>query len=209
MTGAKQRCLHTREGFSLLEILIVVALFAMASIILAQVFLSFSRLHRKISNQVVLSQDMRFAMELLVREARNKTVQYTDPATGLPITYALGGTVASSSEMHLTGTNDTTDVEVTNDQTICGDVAGINCLALSKDRGTSWYPITSKHVNVQMFGAYVRPTVSPFDQSSGSYPNNIQPMVTLNLSLQYVAQNPQDNTTLQAQTSVSSRIYQR
>ena len=153
---------------------------------------------------------MRFAMELMVREARNKTVQYTDPTTGLPVTY-LSGSVASSSEMHLTGTNDTTDLEVTNDQTICGDVAGISCLALSKQRGAvgSWYPITSKHVNVQMFGAYVRPIVSPFDQSSGSYPNNIQPMVTLNLSLQYLAPDPRDNTALQAQTSVSSRIYQR
>ena len=202
MTGAK-RHLRTRAGFSLIEILIVVALFALASIILSQVFLSFNRLHRKISDQVVLSQDMRFAMELLVREVRNKSVNYQ-------AAYATGGSVASSSEMHLLGTNDATDVAVTNDQTICGDAPGTNCLVLSKDSGTSWSPITSKHVNVLLFGAYVRPTTSPFVlQPDGTYPNNVQPMMTINLNLQYLAPNPADDTSLQAQTSVSSRIYQR
>lgn len=205
MIGAKQR-LNTRSGFTLIEILIVVALFSMAMLILSEVFLAFNRLHRKISNQVVLSQDMRFATELLVRESRNKAFNY-DP------TAYLSGTVASSSEMHLIDADGTQEDIAVVSGASCGDVATINCLALRQTPpggvASAWSPITSKHVNVLMFGSYVRPTVSPFiPQSDGSYVN-VQPMATIVLNLQYATGDVQTSSTLEAQTTVSSRIYQR
>lgn len=194
MTGDKRKA-----GFSLVEILVVVTLFTTAAVILSQMFISFNRLHRKVSNTAILTQDMRFAMELLVREARNKSVDYAS--------YADESAVASSTSIHLSGTTDRTDIQVRTAE--CNDVAGVSCLAISKDGGLSWAPITAKRVNVTFFGAYVRPSQSPFEQNLGYYLSSAQPMVTANIALEYVADNPKDNVSLQAQTTVSTRVYRR
>jgi prepilin-type N-terminal cleavage/methylation domain-containing protein len=198
MTGVRRR-IRRAPGFSLIEILIVVTLFSFASVILSQTYISFNRLHRKVSNAAVLAQDMRFATEFLVREARNKSINYPS--------YPDETTVASSTTIHLKGISDTTDIDIRT--TECGDIAGVRCLAVSKDGGTTWSPITAKRVNVKSFNAFVRPTQSPFVPVSGSYPVSIQPFVTVNIALEYVADNPRDNTELQAQTTVSSRVYLR
>ena len=199
MTGDKRR-MHLSRGFSLIEILITVTLFSIAAVILSQTYVSFNRLHRKVSNAATLSQDMRFATEFLVRQARNTPINYG--------AYADQATVASSSEIHLmTQSASTIDIAVRTAE--CNDLPTVHCLALSKDGGAHWSPITGKHENVDFFGAYVRPTQSPFVQIAGSYPNNTQPMLTFSLKLEYMADNPRDDATLQSQTTVSSRVYAR
>lgn len=189
-----------RSGFSLVELLVVVALFSTAAIILSQIFVSFNRLHRKVSTLAILSQDMRFVTELFVRESRNASINY--PA------YPDAATIASSTSLHLIkGPTDITDIQVRTAE--CGDLPSVRCLALSKDGGATWAPVTAKRVNVKFFGVYVRPTKSPFDQVGGVYLSNTQPFVTMNLEMEYIADNPKDTASLQAQTTVSSRAYQR
>lgn len=197
MTGAKPRLL--RSGFSLLEILIVTLLFAMASIVLSQTYISFNKLHRRVANTAVLSQDMRFAMEFLVREARNKSIDFDA---------YLPGEAASTTALYLKSQSVNERVAIQSGAS-CADPSGASCLALSLDGGTTWNPITSARVNVKKFNVYVRPTVSPFVEVGGAFPNNVQPMVTFDLELEYLGTNPQDNVTLEAQTTVSSRVYQR
>ncbi len=191
-----------RPGLTLIEILITTALFAMASIVLAQIFVSFNRLDRKISYTALIASDLRYDMELLVRESRNKLVNY-DVATGYPD----AATAAASSELHLIDPKgEPTDVALRTVE--CGDLAGIRCLAMRRPSvaGGDWQPITGKHVNVRSFGVYVRPNADPFAQGSAV---NVQPMVTFKLDLEYVATNPADNVRLDAQTTVSTRTYQR
>lgn len=193
MTGGNR---HVAPGLTLIEILIVVALFATASVILSQTFLSFTRLHRKIANSAVLAEDMRYAMELMVRETRKKLINYAAPASPsvLRLVDAQGNTLDIASRPNPD----------------CGDPTVTNCLALSNDGGATWNPITGTHVNVKSFGVVVRPTVDPFaTDASGAYLANEQPMATLHLELEYVAPNVRDNTSLEAQTTVSSRIYKR
>lgn len=187
------------SGFTLLEILIVTVLFSVAATVLSQTYVSFNALHRRIASTAVLSEDMRFAMEYLVREARNTSVNF---GAYLP------GEAASSTVLHLSRSSATEDISVQSGAP-CADPSGARCLALSTDSGVTWNPITSARVNVKSFGVYIRPTASPFVQVGGSYPNNVQPMVTFDLVLEYLAANPRDNVTLQAQTTVSSRSYQR
>jgi len=191
MTGAK--------GFTLVEILIVTLLFAIASTILSQTFVSFNKLQRRVANAATLAQDMRFATEMLVREARNKSVNFS--AYGVD-------EAASSTVLHLTSSAGTEDIAIQSGAT-CADLSGAQCLAMSIDGGVTWNPITSTHVNVRRFGVYIRPTVSPFSPVSGSYPNNIQPVVTFLLDMNYLGTNTSDTVTLVSQTSVDSRMYQR
>lgn len=202
MTGGKK---HVAPGLTLIEILIVVALFATASVILSQTFLSFTRLHRKIANSAVLAEDMRYAMELMTRETRKKLINY-DPASGYPDEV----TAAASSILHLVDAQGNTRDIAARANPDCGDPTVTNCLALSDDGGATWNPITGTRINVKRFGVYVRPTKDPFAiDASGATLADEQPMATVHLELEYVAPDARDNTSLEAQTTVSSRIYKR
>ena len=182
-----------------MEMLIVITLFSFASVILAQIFVSFNRLHRQVSNRALLGQDMRFAMELIVRSARSNQIDYS----GQPLP-------AKDSVLYL---KTPTGVIAIGPQPgpgiVCQDADITQCLALSIDGGTTWQPITAKRVNVTNFDVYVRPSSTPFVPSGSSYSSNSQPFVTVNLGLQYVAEAARDSVALQAQTTVSSRVYLR
>jgi type II secretory pathway pseudopilin PulG len=182
-----------------MEMLIVVALFSVSMLIVTQTYASFNQLHRKIANRSILSQDLRFAMESLIRAARNRPLSYT--AAPPP----------RSSELRLVQQDGTEMIfkrSVPGDAA-CADLSSVACLLLSTDGGATWAPMTGKRVHVEQFDVYVRPGASPFILSGGSYPNNSQPFVTINMRLRYMAERVQDQETLQAQTSVSSRVYQR
>ncbi len=193
MTGAK----HTRPGFTLIEMLIVVLIFSIASAILSDIFMHITRLQRKVSNMAVMNQDMRFATELMVRAARSNYIDYS--SAPLP---------AKSNDLLLDMPSGGT-IEITiKDSATCNDpMLGPTgrCLMLSTDGGATWNVLTSHRVNVTNFDVYVLPSESPFTTSGV----NQQPVVTLNIGLQYMADNPQDRTALHAQTTVSSRLYQR
>ncbi len=145
MTGDKRRA----SGLTLIEILIVVMLFSTAAILLAQIFLSFTRLHRKIANTALLAQDTRYAMELMVRETRKKLINY-DPVKGYPD----AATVSASSILHLVDAQGNTLDITSRSNPDCGDPTVTNCLALS-EKGGAWNPITGKRVNVKQFRVFV------------------------------------------------------
>lgn len=195
MTGAK------RSGFSLMEMLIAIALFSTMSVILSQIFVSFNRLQRQVSNRAVLGQDMRFAMELLIRSARSNQIDYgLEPLPARDSTLRLKTTTGGTIQISTRPGGAAGD---------CQDATVTQCLALSIDGGSTWQPITAKRVNVTAFDVYVRPLSSPFTSSGGSYASNEQPFVTLNIGLQYNAPSSRDRVSLQAQTTVSSRVYLR
>lgn len=187
MTGAKTK----RPGFTLLEMLLVVLIFSMASVILSQTYIQITRLQRKVSNMAVLSQDMRFATELIVRTARNNYIDYSSQP--LPL---------KSNDL-LLDTPDGKTIEITTSAD-CHDTTITQCLKL-KDVDDTWNPLTSHRVNVKNFDVYVRPQSDPFADTS----INQQPMVTVNIGLEYKAADARDSVTLQVQTAVSSRLYRR
>jgi prepilin-type N-terminal cleavage/methylation domain-containing protein len=183
-------------GFSLVEMLIAITLFSIAAVILSQLFISFNQLHRKVANLAVLGQDMRFAMELLVRSARNNQIDYiNEPLTGKQFMIRLK-TPDGRIMVFMAGTS-------------CPGRYVSTCLRMSVDGGVTYSPITSSRVLVTNFDMYITPEMSPFISRAAGYDNDYQPAVTFNLGLKYMAANPKDYVTLQSQTTVTSRIYAR
>lgn len=194
MTGANKKL----PGFSLFEMLLVVALFMTSSVILSQMFISFNQLHRRVSNMAVLGQDMRFATELIVRAARNNQIDYSyEPLLSYDNQLSL-----------VTGNGGTINIALLNGAD-CADATVTNCLAMSLDGGTTWQPITARRVNVTEFGVYVRPLNSPFVPSASGYDNNNQPFVTFKIGMQYMADDVRDRVKMESQATVTSRIYAR
>lgn len=196
MTGAK------RHGFTLVEILIVALIFALIATALSEIFVAMGILHRKIANTAILSQDMRFATELIVREARNDEIDYN----------AYGGTIPAMTNILQLKRQNGTSIWISqrsNPQTGCDYTLTDSCLALSVDNGTTWSQITSGRVSVRAFNVFIRPALSPFVMVGTVYQSYSQPFVTVYLDLLYKAERPKEQASLQVQTSVSSRVYRR
>ncbi|MDD5437736.1 MAG: hypothetical protein PHC70_01180, partial [Patescibacteria group bacterium] len=93
--------------------------------------------------------------------------------------------------------------------TRCSDDIDVSCLLVSSDGGTSWAPITAKHVNVETFKIYVRPSQSPFTLVGSSYLVDQQPFVTIQVKLTYKTAIEKEKVSLETQTTISSRVYER
>lgn len=189
LTGAK-------SGFTLMEMLIVIALFSLTMTMMAQTFASFNRMQRRVANRAVLSQELRYVTELMTRAVRNDPVVY-DPAP-----------LEKSDELRLRlpdGNDLLIRRSVVGDPN-CGGAIAISCLLYSLDTGATWTTLTGARVNIDRFDVYVRPTTSPYE---GLSPPNVQPFVTFSIKMTYRAPSVSDEESLEAQTTVGSRVYLR
>lgn len=193
-TGVK-----TRSGFTLVEMLIVVALFALTSTIMAQTYVTFTALQRKTANRATAVQEMRRSLEQITRAVRNASIDYSNPvsakSSGLRLLQS-DGSVVLFARMPF-------EVEG------CPECKKRSALVQSFDDGVTWHALTASRVFTDQFDVYVRPTESPFVLVGDAYPSDVQPYVTVHLKMTYLADNPKDDTTIEAQTTIASREYQR
>lgn len=191
------------RGFTVVELLVVVAIFAIASISIVSTYINFTRLHRRVANAETLGQDLRFTMELLVRAARNNTVVY--PALPGSLSAPVGTLNLVSSTGNRVSFRRWRYNEIGSP---CIPLAA-DCLALSLDSGATWTAMTGKNVNVDRFDVYVTPLQNPFEAVGFTYNNNNQPRVTIVMDATYKNVAAQEQAKLSVQTSVSSRVYVR
>lgn len=201
MTGNKK--LKARlPGFSVIEMLVVVAIFSFSILILSQIYLSFIRLSHRTANSAVVQQDMRFTLEYITRMARHTAIVYPMPPGSLD-------TATSTLKLSRDDQPDWIIKLSEAGDALCGDLPVVKCLLVSSDAGLNWAPITSKKVNVEKFQVLVRPLQTPFVLQGSIYLNNQQPFVTLLIKMTYMAPNDREVVSLEAQTSISSRVYVR
>ena len=192
----------SRRGFSAVEMLVVIAIFAVASLVITSTYINFTRLHRRVANAETLGEDLRFVAELLVRASRANTIVYPP----LP-----GALTSPSSTLQLVSSGGS-PVWIQRFATSSAVCTGLDaaCLGLSTDNGTNWSAITGKNIAVNRFDVYVTPVENPFEPVGiGVYANDDQPRVTFVIEAAYNAPNPLEVAELQLQTSVSSRVYVR
>ncbi len=201
MTGDK-KTIASLPGFSVIEMLVVVAVFSFSILILSQTYLSFIRLSHRTANSSAVQQDMRFVLEYITRMARHTAIEYPVPPGSLDAATSTLVLSRDDQPAWIIKLSDTGDV-------LCGDLPEVKCLLVSSDAGVNWAPITSKKVNVEKFQILVRPSVTPFVLSGNNYVNNQQPFVTLLIKMTYMAPNDREVVSLEAQTSISSRVYVR
>lgn len=189
------------EGFTLMELLVALGIFAISVGLIADLFLTASRQQAR---TIVLSKmqgDARLIMETISRELREGTLDFQSGATDV---LAL----------------ETGDGELLRFQRILsGDVtrpcpASVSaCLYIARgasDDALAWASLTSAEVNVDTFQFWRAPTEDPnvWDAANGRYRANQQPRVTVHLTLS-AAGRPGERSTIEAQTTVASRMYRR
>lgn len=188
---------NKRAGFTVVEMMVAITIFSTIAVVMAQTFVSFNQLHRRIAYSAILGQDARFLNELLVREGRNKLIDYS-----------AGSILPVADNLHLIsrdGTQQAWFAIQTAASGNCGST-GVDCVAFSNDGGATWNQLTSNKVNVKQFDVIVRPADDPFNVIT---PGDTQPFVTVAVTFQYKSDDPRENPILQTQTTVASRVYLR
>ncbi|MBD3251016.1 hypothetical protein GF380_00855 [Candidatus Uhrbacteria bacterium] len=186
-------------GFTVLELLVVVTIFAIGSIAISATYINFTRLHRRASNAQQLAEEMRFITELITREIRNNRIEWA------LINNHFRGAVELLDEQ-----DSRIRIVFTGNDTWCDPLEVDNCIIMSHAGEFGWTPITGKRINVVLFRAFYTPYEDPFTSVGlGSYPNDQQPRITFLIHAEYVADHPRESVSMEMQTTVSSRVYVR
>ena len=181
-------------GFTLMEMVVVLAIFTVSSVIIADIFITLINTQRKIIVQQKILSEARYAMDIMSRNIRIGTISYSDYGS-IETPY--------EDELYL---NDIDGNKIFFKSSTADCPAGITkCLIMSIDEGANWESITSKDIEIQDIRFYIRPTDDPFDDGSP----NIQPRVTILLNIKNSSAISNYQSEIALQSTLSTRIYNR
>jgi len=190
-----------KKGFTLVEMMVVLAIFSVATVVIVDIFMTSSRAQRRTLAVQKIYSDARYSMEAVAREIKMDSIDYDWSG------YA-GGITVPEDALALRDADDNSII-FKNDSENCPE-GTTNCLAVSLDGGTSWASITSKGINVDDLKFYIDPLVDPFKMNASlGYDSDHEPRVTIVLVTHGVGGRPDEQKTVNLQTTVSNRIYRR
>lgn len=203
MTGA--RTTANERGFTLMEMLVALGLFSMIVATGMDIYLLAGRAQRKVFTLERLQSDARYAMEAMTREVRTGAIDFAYyVGRGTPLALPDSELALISSDNSRLRFHKST----TTDQSYCADATSVPCLLVTVDDGTP-AAITPKGVTVTSLGFYVAPNVDPFTFGATGWSSNVQPHVTIVVSLRSVGGRIGETQDIFLQTTATSRTYRR
>ncbi|MFH1098524.1 MAG: GIY-YIG nuclease family protein [Candidatus Uhrbacteria bacterium] len=189
-------------GFTLMELLVALGVFAITVGILADLFLVASRRQAETVAAAEIQGEARIIFERIAREMREGSVDYaslTKMPGALPLRDADGAFIA---------------FRRSTDSTECGGASSCLRIGRGADEATAvWAPMTSDDVAIDEFSLSIQPKDDPFkwDALTGAYKSNVQPYITVHLRLSRPAPGGRPGwlAIAEAQTTVVSRVYRR
>jgi len=185
--------LQLQQGFTYLELIVVISIFAILSVIIAYIFLLYNQVQNeaKITQRIVGNQ--RFIMEVMVREIRMAEIDYNSYAS--PVT----------NPQQVLYLRDPDDNILTFEKVTSGCPTGVtSCVQVTK--GTNTAIISADDVNVNHLTFYINPEYDPNVISAGSYLADEQHLVTISLEIESV---DDPEIIIPIQSSASSKRYKR
>lgn len=208
-TECRMHCVH--DGFTLVEVLVALSLFAVVVTIATDLFLSFQRTSRKTQNLEMVVTNARLVTERIVRELREGSFAYAtfmqnnpnaDLAQAQTELYIRSNAAVES---HIYRADDSGGVE-----NVCPDTQSKPCMTLAV--GSATESLTGAGVRVRDARFFIAPTKDPFEfvGATGTFLANAQPRVTMYLSFENTKDPADPNyARYDVQTTISSRIYRR
>lgn len=209
-----------RRGFTVIEVIIVMAIFSIVMGVIIQIFIFTTRTQRRSRSMQEAYAQGRAAVESLVREAQNGSVDYSfyaDPASGVSLVAQPVSVVALRDSQGQTVRFRCTEDPGTPDTVV-------PCAAATPARGVvqvcrgsacaagGWAGVTDGAADITSWRTWLGPVADPFSRdpdSPSSYMAYEQPWVTVSATVQ---PHPVAGGTLlpvRLQSTVSSRTYLR
>jgi prepilin-type N-terminal cleavage/methylation domain-containing protein len=203
----KFRRRSSSAGFTLMEMLVAISLFSLIIATAADIFMMASRSQRKVFDLQAMQASSRFTIEAIVREIRTGTIDYN---------YYFGrgnGMQMPERALALIGSDELPIKFYTSDQSneqYCQDELSRPCL-LVEVGSYDPAPLSPRGVRVRSVDFFISPDSSPFEYnvSTSGYDSDVQPSVTVLLSLESVGRKSGERTYLDLQTTATSRKYVR
>ncbi|MBU4331508.1 prepilin-type N-terminal cleavage/methylation domain-containing protein [Patescibacteria group bacterium] len=185
------------SGFTLVEMIVAVAVFAVAALALLNIYMINNATQRKIAAISLVTVEARYALETMTRATRTGAIDYS---------YYSDGTVSNiQNELAIEdsgGNNIVFKMGVSGDG-YCSDRG--DCI-LYKIGSIDWTPLTSDDVEATRLDFYIYPPQNPL-LTGASLP--AQPRVTMVFTLRNITVKTAERKVIELQTTVSSRVYKR
>lgn len=209
-----------QEGFSLVEILLALAILSVIIVFIGMVYVNFTNIQtRSKSSQEVLNS-ANFVLEMMSRELRNSVI-YDYNLTAADCNAYLGNEYDScilfkrpNGQLAAFARTDPDYVGGIYPDLIyiildCGPVYGPKPLcdwdSSNYDAYTDLFLTSSNNIQVEDLNFYISPNTDPYDDESV----NQQPKVTINMLINYYDGKKIGQVTQQLQTTVSTRVFSR
>jgi len=202
-------------GFTLLELLMVAAIFSITVLVSVDLFFTIAKLQKRVTAIQRVESDARFTMESMVREARMGMIDY-DYYNINSIKLLTTDTPPKIKPVNVLATRDqdgnlTVYRLVGSVIYVCAinadDLATKTCDLTST---TNWQPVTPDEIEILKLDFYITPDQNPFLlDDTNKYPSNNQPKVTIVFQSRSLSEELAGITNINLQTTVSSRIYKR
>lgn len=176
---------------------VAVGIFSIVSVVIAQLFTTFTRTQQRAGINQKIQSDARVMMAQISDRIRSAEINYDAYGGQIPVpTDDLWIIDENGLEVVIRRS----DVDFAN--TTCPSAASTPCLEISEDGGVTFYPMTTENYTVDSAQFFISPETDP---SSGGL--DIQPRVTFSLGIR----NASPDAVLQAptyvQSTVSARVY--
>jgi prepilin-type N-terminal cleavage/methylation domain-containing protein len=205
----KSRNKH-RLGFTLVEMLITMAIFTTMIVSLTSIYSQNLDYGRQIVQRAKLEADARNALEDIARAIRVSDINYTSA------TYGGTGTLPSMpvTELDLINpvTGDKANIRLDSSNANCyNDGQSYPCVDVSTNSGANWSLLSPQGVKVDYLEFFISPSQDPFsfNQATGIYPSSDQPIVTIFVQFHGLAGRASDQWVYPLQTTVTPRLYLR
>ena len=186
------------KGFTLIEMLVVMAIFMTVMLVVSDLFLTITMSQEKTLSGQKAMNDLQFNLDDLLRKIRASRLDYE--AYNQPITNPV--TILNLLD------RDGNKFAIKKDVVNCKSPA-ISCMKMVK--GFSEYVLSTNQLDVSRLDFYIQPGVNPFkyDEALKRFGSDQMPLVTIVIGGESLESNIKNRRKVDLQTSVSFRNYDR
>ncbi|MEK7188923.1 MAG: type II secretion system protein [Patescibacteria group bacterium] len=184
---------HNQFGFTLVELLVAIAIFVTALTAASAIFTYANRSQRATKAVTDMQSDARFGLEVISQQIRRGSIDYASTQ--------YGGAIASNPQ----------DVLVLRDSALNQvwfrrTVSETRGVVEMSENGAAWSELTPPSVSVDVLKFYLSPATDPFSASPAA---NEQPRVTVVMVTSSTATGVETLLPTYLQTTITSRQYVR
>jgi len=194
-----------KKGFTLIEMLVVLAIFSTFVIVAADLFLTVNRVQRETQVSERVLSESRFILETIARDVRAGRIDYKE--FGNPADPEDAIVNPSDEIIYINSASER--VRIKKSTNFCPSSISMPCVIISRNNGANWASMTPLGVKVIDLKFIVQPDQDPFYFNGVNWLSDKQPMLTVIITLGSTDEISQKYFEVTTQTTISVRGYGR